>query len=831
LIAYDKLRRLMQMDSPEIQHRLLQAMHIVRERLALTRKGSGKDSSDWRSSWNIPAVGDPYLRAALQADAATAEALLPDYLFSRGRPVFCATANHEEIARIYPELFGARVDAIAREANRLCDHFMKVFAYPEFACGPRIPWRKDAAHEIESGLDHWSRIQYLDFASVGDSKIVWEPNRHQHLVILATAYRLTGENRYAEEAFAQFEDWRRANAYLRGINWASSLELAFRTWSWIWMIHLLAGSPAATGKRLGEMTQALALHADFISTYLSTYFSPNTHLLGEGFALFAIGLLFPELRSSSSYRGTGRTILVQEMARQVRADGSHSEQSTCYHRYATDFFLCAAILADRNDCPFPDDYRARLEKMAEFMVYTAWPDGTHPMTGDADGGRLLPFGVHDPLDHRSTLSTAAVYFGRKDFRDRAGRLYEESLWLLGPDAAARFDELKPESAGEPSKAFDGSGAIVMRSDWSEAANMLAFDAGPQGMGGASHGHADALSVVCSGQGTKWLIDPGTYTYTSSPEWRDFFRSTRAHNTLVVDGQEQSETGDVFKWRSLCSSRLERWATFPNLDYASASHDGYQLLAAPLRHRRLVVFVKPHYWFLLDDLDGAGTHSLEFLFHFAPDICLDIDDNRCRAKSGDKRFLVAAGPRVSLEVIEGCGQPIQGWYSHNYGHREPSPVLVGKISCATPARFPWLLWPGPPEGLRFRPFSDERRVWTVETSEYADFFVSGDQPSKHTHGDLATDADFAFFRQDRNGEITRLTLLDGSWVTRQAEFLYRGSGKVEEIDIDREAEVIRVRMNPVKPFTIAAANVRSVVLNGRQAGFKNTRQGIEVREGN
>jgi len=300
---------------------------------------------------------------------------------------------------------------------------------------------------------------------------------------------------------------------------------------------------------------------------------------------------------------------------------------------------------------------------------------------------------------------------------------------------------------------------------------------------------------------------------------------------VVDGQEQSETGDVFKWRSLCSSRLERWATFPNLDYASASHDGYQRLAAPLRHRRLVVFVKPHYWFLLDDLDGTGTHSLEFLFHFAPDVRLNIGDGRCCAKSGDNHFLVASDSRVSLEVIEGCGQPIQGWYSHNYGHREPSPVLVGKISCATPARFPWLLWPGPPEGLRFRPFSDERQVWTVETSEYADFFVSGDQPSKHTHGDLATDAGFAFFRQDRNGEITRLTLLDGSWVKRQAEFLYRGSGKVEEIDIDREAEVIRVRMNPVKPFTIAAANVRSVVLNGRQAGFKNTRQGIEVREGN
>ena len=142
---------------------------------------------------------------------------------------------------------------------------------------------------------------------------------------------------------------------------------------------------------------------------------------------------------------------------------------------------------------------------------------------------------------------------------------------------------------------------------------------------AAHGHADALSVVCSAQGTNWLVDPGTFVYTASKEWRDYFRSTQAHNTLIIDGQGQAQPGGPFKWLNLCPARLETWATLPNLDYASGMHDGYKRLAEPVVHRRHVVFVKPDRWFLLDDLNGAGTHSLDFFFHFLPDAQLRVEE--------------------------------------------------------------------------------------------------------------------------------------------------------------------------------------------------------------
>ena len=558
MLSSRKLRRFLEMDLYELRFRLSQRARIARERMTLARVNGLRPG--WSTFWETKRVEDSRLRHALEShDEGAAAGLLRQYLPERLIDRFCPLiSDSKELVETYRQLFPGRTEQIIEKAEQLRNHRMRIFAYAEANCGVSIPWRQDVIHGIDSELAHWSRIPFLDFKRVGDSKITWEPNRHQHFVTLALAYRLTGNEAYAEECFTQWEDWQFQNPYLQGINWASSLELAFRTWSWIWMVHLLAGSRAMTGQRLAELIGGLSLHAEFIAANLSTYYSPNTHLLGEGFALFIIGLLFPELRDSETHRETGRTILIEEISRQVRADGSHAEQSTCYHRYATDFFLCAAILADRNRCAFPTSYRSALERMVDFSMFTAWPNGSHPMIGDSDGGRLLPFGLHDPNDHRSTLSTAAVYFEREDFRHRAWLFSEETLWLLGPEAADRFRGLTPVPPTEISKAFRPSGLVVMRSDWASGSNMLVFDAGPQGMDGCGHGHADALSVACSAQGTNWLVDPGTFVYTSSHEWRNYFRSTTAHNTLVVDGQGQAQPSGIFKWLNLCPARLECW---------------------------------------------------------------------------------------------------------------------------------------------------------------------------------------------------------------------------------------------------------------------------------
>jgi hypothetical protein len=152
--------------------------------------------------------------------------------------------------------------------------------------GPEIQWRRDYSRRIETGLQYFRRIPYLDATQSGDHKRIWELNRHQHLVLLAQAWLLTGHPPYLKEILAQLESWTAANPLQRGINWTSALEVAFRALSWIWLYHL-------AGKELpAAFLELLYQHGRHLEPNLSHYFSPNTHLLGEAVALHALGLMF-----------------------------------------------------------------------------------------------------------------------------------------------------------------------------------------------------------------------------------------------------------------------------------------------------------------------------------------------------------------------------------------------------------------------------------------------------------------------------------------------------------------------------------------------------------
>src|SRR5262249_31347011 len=149
---------------------------------------------------------------------------------------------------------------------------------------------RDYVHGISSGLPYCRRSPYLDLRQVGDHKVVWELNRHQHLVLLAQAFLFTEERAFLDEAFRELESWLEANPFLRGINWASALEVAFRALSWIWLWSM-AGEQMPQPLRERFLT-ALFRHGCFLEHNLSVYFSPNTHLLGEVVALHALGELF-----------------------------------------------------------------------------------------------------------------------------------------------------------------------------------------------------------------------------------------------------------------------------------------------------------------------------------------------------------------------------------------------------------------------------------------------------------------------------------------------------------------------------------------------------------
>src|SRR5579864_7483968 len=317
-------------------------------------------------------------------------------------------------------------ERIVQQADQICRHQFDLLGYTALDYGTPIDWHLDAVHHKRAPRKPFYKIHYLDYAEVGDSKVTWELNRHQHLVTLAKAYRLTGERRYADETLRQWRHWQADNPYPIGINWASSLEVAFRSLSWIWTYHLLQGSAGVPDFR-DEWLRGLAVHGRHIERYLSTYFSPNTHLLGEGVGLFFLGVLCTELAGADRWKALGWKIILQEADRQIRGDGFHFEQSTYYHVYALDFFLHSAILAGLNGIPTPRSFEDTLEKMLTALCLLG-RGGQPPRFGDDDGGRLF-----DPRRNRSEylldpLATGAILFLRGDYKTAAEDLREETLW-------------------------------------------------------------------------------------------------------------------------------------------------------------------------------------------------------------------------------------------------------------------------------------------------------------------------------------------------------------------------------------------------------------------
>lgn len=599
----------------------------------------------------------------------------------------CATGGIDVVKQQFPET----VREILIAADRLQGGEFDLLGYRGLRFGNPIDWHLDPVHARRSPLAHWSRIDALDPASVGDSKVVWELNRHQWIVRLAQAFALTGDRRHAAAATQAIDQWLDANPPGFGINWSSSLEVAMRLMSWSWVLMLLRDE--IESRIAVRMLASIHAHASHVQKYLSHYFSPNTHLTGEALGLFYAGTLFPEFRDAERWRATGASTLIEQADKQISDDGVYFEQSTCYQRYTCDIYLHFLALAARNGADVPERTREHVIRMVDFLVALRRPDGTMPAIGDADGGSLMPLAPRAADDFRGVLAVAGAMFERADFVGAGGDSAPEVAWLLGADGV---DALTRTGAAGPvgalSRVFTSGGYAVMRTDWGSGAHQMIVDIGPVGAYG--HGHADLLSIQCSIFGEPCLVDAGTFDYTAEPEWRDYFRGTSAHSTVTIDGQNQARSNGPFNWRQRPRATLREWQSTPDFDLVDAEHNAFVALNTPVIHRRRVLFVKPDFWLVVDDLLGYGVHSADLRFHFAP-LPVALRGTTARAETGNGCALwVVPFGNVEVEASIACGQtaPIRGWHSPDYGRRMPAPTLTYSWSAALPARVLTVLYP-------------------------------------------------------------------------------------------------------------------------------------------
>ncbi len=580
----------------------------------------------------------------------------PKFFFSPDAvPELCAQLRH---------LFPETAERIVERAERICGHRVDLLGFKDIHYGSEIDWHCDRVHGKRAPRVPWFRVNYLDFAEVGDSKVTWELNRHQHLVTLAKAFRLSGNEKFAAELFRQWHHWHGENPYPIGINWASSLEVAFRSLSWLWMYFLLVDSPIMPGGFREEWLRAVAVAGRHIDCNLSTYFSPNTHLLGEAVALFFIGTLCPEIPAAPRWRERGWKIIQQEAERQVQSDGLHFEQSTYYHVYALDFFLHSAVLASANQIQAPTQFDRTIERMLEALAALA-RSGRVPGLGDDDGGRLFDASRNRAEHLMDPLATGAVLFGRGDFKALAGGLREETLWLLGAGGIQEFENLPSAPPLNNSVAMRAAGLYLMSGD--NAKCRLVIDAGPQGAHSAGHGHADALSLTASSGGWDLLIDSGTLEYVGAHGARDRFRGTRAHNTMLVAGQDQAEPKGPFSWGRLPHVEAEGWIAGKTFDLFVGSHDGYSRLPNPVVHRRFVFALKSGFWLVRDLALGFGEYSLDLFWHLAPGLAaLDSTDNDVFLRDGEGlRFVTAEGHGWTQKIEEHPHSPVYGSQENHF----------------------------------------------------------------------------------------------------------------------------------------------------------------------
>ncbi len=572
-------------------------------------------------------------------------------------------------------------------ADRAMSGRFDLLGYSNLDWGMPIDWHREPLSGVRAPSSHWSTIPYLDPGIVGDHKLLWELNRHQFLVTIAQASRITQEQRFAAACYSVIDNWMTANPPGRGVNWASSLEVAFRAISWIWALRILPvpPSPELALRITGHLVRA----GNHLERYLSTWFSPNTHLTGEALGLLYLGTQLPHLSAAARWRDTGWQILTDQLPRHIQADGVYFEQATWYHRYTVDFYLHAILLAEANGLSVSDEMRTRVGKALEYLRAISRGDGTFPIVGDDDGGKLAVLDGKSQNQSGSALAIGGLVLDRSDLAASALQPGAEVAWLLGAGEVARFQAMSATADEVSSQAFRASGSFVMRSGKDGDGSMMLLDCGVHGAMNCGHAHADILSFDLTVGTTPVFVDPGTGSYTADPERRDRFRSSMAHNTVTIDGQSSSLTAGPFQWRHVANPDLQAWESHPELDFLCGSHDGYEALPSPAVHRRAVLFVKGAYWVIQDEILSAGDHDILQNFQLAPGLLATAKQRSVRVQQGDTLILqlfsiLAAGiGQATLDVVAGLVSPA-------YGRIEPAAAIQLKAKTQGHARFFTLL---------------------------------------------------------------------------------------------------------------------------------------------
>lgn len=574
-------------------------------------------------------------------------------------------------------------------ADCILDGEFDVFAMRPAQLGFPPQWNRDPKTRILAPLTFGKALNYRDERLVGDIKYLWEPNRHAELLTLAQAWHLTQDQRYADACCTLLDSWFEQCPYALGPHWTSSLEHAMRLISWSFAWHLLGEQCEPVRER---WLTSIYQHCHFIDGHFSRHSSANNHLLGELTGLFIGATTWPFWLESKSWRETALSELQRQALVQNGSDGVNREQAVWYHHEVADMLLVAGLVARANGLELVAEYWQCVEAMLDYVASIMDVGGNVANFGDADDAivaRLDP--AQDVHVYRSLLATGAVVFERADLKLKAGAFDDKSRWLLGDRAAEQFAALEAPARPLPRREFPVAGYYVLGSELDTPRELrIVADAGRLGyLSIAAHGHADALSFTLSAGGEELLIDPGTFAYHTQKQWRDYFRGTSAHNTVRIDGQDQSVPAGNFLWLAHAPVRVIEFTSTPQFDRLVAEHDGYRRLSDPVTHRREIVLEHEAATVtVIDEIFCRGSHAIEMFWHFAEGCEVELDGARAVARPhpnpppqgggqgrGEAQLTMQLPLGMRTELVRGREDAPLGWVSRRFDQRMPTSTLL------------------------------------------------------------------------------------------------------------------------------------------------------------
>lgn len=622
---------------------------------------------------------------------------------------------------------------------------------PKFYVDSDIP--SELSSESVRASSAWMSVSDWDR---GDNDETDFMNRFYWLHALRLAYEYTGDEKYADAFEVQANDW------IGNVSFPQKNELTgdgypkrfHSPWSPLsagkrsqnFVVAYMAFAPVLDDDTHINILKSMLQHAQYLylvneECYYGREGDPSfiNMQVDEMVGLAMIGTMFPEFKESRNWVDRAYDILYDHIEYNVYPDGVHKELTPRYHNAMLWNYFLAIRMAELNNLNISGFDMATYEKMFDFMLYTAEPDGKSPPIGDSENAQLDVF-----------LVMGASLFERGDLKYLTREDFSTNLMLMGGDlilqrrVMERFQKLVPVEPTETSYAFGNAGFYVMRSDWTMDARYLLFKNGPWG---GTHSHRDQLGIEVYAYGNRLIVDSGITDYSGSDV--GYLRSTGAHNTVMVDHGEQPITSDY---------RVDEWTASDDYDFVDGTYDWGE----GVTHRRKVFFVKPEYWIICDILEGNDDHDFYQLFHFLPtEIEIDPVYNSVRTNyDGANVLLVPAdAQKLSVELFEKPVADDKGGSMTQHVYYKKS----GKTVSFYTVIYPYKKGEHPEIDVTQLSVTENEKTLTpeqatglkIEIEDYTDYFlISNTDTGSKKCEDIELDGKITYIRKDKAGTVVK-----------------------------------------------------------------------------